>query len=294
VLRFVDIVLGAGGGNQCRRCRGVEPETLRDTADIIADVRKAARAWHTTPGPNLSLTGAEPFHHPALAEIVADAVAAGAQRIRLDSDSHALASPVTAKTVVAGGVRHLQFTLLGSTAPLHDSLSGRAGAFESTMRGATMFAETASEAGIPVQISARISVCRHNLRDISAIVTAAAKAGASLVHLALVDQRLELPTAAPWIGAACDTGIVNSTWVEVEGMPFGPASGWELHLASIYRPVVGAKTAVCGPCPLEKVCGGATDGAGDAVVAAFRPPAGADQFAARINRGFEPPMSAHE
>lgn len=294
MLRFVDIKLGEAGGTECRRCHSAAPETLRDATDVIADIRDAARSWDTSPGPNISLTGAEPFHHPAIAEIVAGAVDVGVKRVRLDSDASALATVDAATAAIDAGVRHLQFTLLGSTAPLHDSLCGTAGAFESTLRGVAAFAEAASKASVPVLVSAHVPVCRHNLRDLPTTVTAAARAGACLVRLALADRRLELPLAAPWIGAACDTGIVNSTWVEVEGMPFGPASGWELHLASIYRPVAGAKTAICGPCPLDKVCGGATQGAGDSVVAVFRPPADADQFAARINRGFEPPASAHD
>ena len=162
------------------------------------------------------------------------------------------------------------------------------------MRGVRTFAEAAGEAKTPVQISVHVPVCRHNLRDCPAIVTAAAKAGATLVHLEVVDPRLELPSAAPWIGAACDTGVVNATWVEVEGMPFGPASGWELHLASIYRPVAGKKTAICEPCALNDVCGGAIRGAGDAVVAVFRVPADADELAARIKHGFSAPVGADE
>jgi len=287
-------MLGAGGTLGCRRCQESSSESLRNASEIIADLRDAVGAWDNSPGPNISLTGAEPFHHPSIAEIVASCVEMGAQRIRLDSDSSALGSPDTAKSVIAGGVRHLQFTLLGSVASIHDSLCETPGAFENTIRGVKTFAESANEADIPVQVSVSVPVCRHNLHDIPSIVTTAAKAGASLVRIALVDGRLQLPTAAPWIGAACDTGIVNATWVEVEGMPFGPASGWELHLASIYRPVVGAKTAVCEPCALNDVCGGATWGAGDSVVAAFHVPADADAFASRVHRGFEPPAGAHD
>jgi len=293
LLRFTDIMLGDNGGTWCRRCHGAREETLRNPADVIADVRAAVDSWDAAPGPNIALAGAEPFRHPAIATVVADAVEAGAQRIRLDSDCSGFSSATTAEAVIGSGVRHVQFTLLGSMATLHDSLCGTAGAFERTIRGAKTFAEVARASNTPVQLSAHVPVCRHTIRDIAGIVGAAATAGASLVHLALVDEHLAPAAAAPWIGAACDTGVVNAVWVEVGGVPFCLAAGWELHLAPIYRSVEGAKAAACGRCPLDGVCGGAPQGAGGAVLAALQPPADADGLAARISRSFEPPAGSH-
>ena len=294
MLRFADIMLGENGATRCRRCGPAGVATVRDAAEVIAEIREVSISWGSGPGPNLSLAGAEPFRHPHFAEIVAACIEAGARRIRLDSDAVALASGDAATTAIDNGIRHLQFTLLGSTAPLHDSRCGAAGAFDDTLRGVQAFATAASDSKAPVMISAHIPVCRHNLQDAPSIVTAAAKAGVSRVSVKLADPHLALLTAAPWVSAACDTGIVNATWVEVEGVPFCLAAGWELHLASIYRPIAGSKTAVCDSCALNGVCGGATPGAGAEVVSAFRPPADADRLAARINRGFKPAVSDHE
>jgi hypothetical protein len=293
VLRFVEIALGESGSSRCRRCHGAVTETLRDAAEIVADVTRVAQLWPKGPGPNVAFTGVEPFHHPGLRSIVEAAAQAGAERIRLDSDAIALGSPDTARASIEDGVRHLQFGLLGSVAVLHDALAGGARAFDGTIRGATAFSEVASGLGVRVQVSARVPVCRHNLQDLPAIVTTAAKAGASVVKLVVEDERLELATAAPWVEAACDTGIVHATWVEVEGMPFGPAAGWELHLASIYHRVGGEKTALCATCPLDTVCGGATPGAGSNVTSIFAPPVEAARMAACINRSLNPLVGNH-
>jgi hypothetical protein len=293
MLHFEDIVLGQGAGSGCVRCKGESTETLRDQAEIVCEIRDVARTWGAKPGPNLTLTGAEPFHHPALGQIVADAVNAGAQRICLDSDCAALGSAETARTVLDSGVRHMQFTLLGSTPALHDALLGRPGAFEATMNGVSTFVEIARAGEVPVHVSARLPVCHHNLRDLPMIVTAAARAGAAKARLVIEDPGLDLRSAAPWVEAACDSGIVNSLWVEVQGVPHGLAGGWELHLASIYRQVPGAKSSRCETCSLNDVCGGATLGACAEVTAAFRPPADATRMAECVRRGFDPPGCDH-
>jgi MoaA/NifB/PqqE/SkfB family radical SAM enzyme len=183
--------------------------------------------------------------------------------------------------------------LLGSTAALHDGLADRDGAFASTLRGVKTFIETAAEEAISVHVTARVPVCRHNLHDVPSTVISAAEAGASAVYLIIEDTDLDLRAAAPWLEAACDSGVVNSAWVDVEGMPVGLALGWELHLASLYRSVAGAKSSRCATCALNDVCGGAVRGATNAVVSSFRPPADAHRLAERIARSFEPPECEH-
>jgi hypothetical protein len=293
VLHFENIVLGEGGRCLCTRCPGeVRAETLRDVGDIVNEIREVARAWGTRPGPNLMLTGAEPFHHPALPEILATAVCSGAQRIGLDSDCAALGSAHEAEAILESGVRHLQFTLLGSSPAQHDALSKRPGAFQETMGGVSTFIAVSRAANVPVYVGARIPVCHHDLRDLPTIVTAAARAGASFARVAVEDPGLDLRSAAPWIQAACDSGIVNGVWVEVQGVPYGLAKGWELHLSSVYHPVPGVKSVRCETCPLTSVCGGATLGARPEVTSAFKAWPEAACLAERIHHGFHVPGSS--
>jgi len=292
VLRFADILLGEGDAVGCRHCRSQHTVTLRDASEVLADVRTAARTWADGPGPNLALTGAEPFAHPALASIISACADAGVERLRLDSGCAALSAPEVAREVLHAGVRHLRFALVGSNGDAHDPLLGTAGAFEQTMRGVASFRAAAAEMGVAVHVSARVPVCRHDLGDVPGIVARAAEAGAAGVLAHVTDPRLELPSAAAWVSTACDTGLLNATWVEVEGVPLCLAGEWHLHLASNHRPVAGTKSAACTGCPLDSVCGGATRGATHAVTAALRPPADADRLAARIRHGLYPVVSA--
>ena len=288
MLRFANIVLGESGAPRCRRCRSADAETLRDASTILDEIREMATSWVGGSAPNLTFTGAEAFHHPALFEFVIAAVAAGASRIRLESDAHALVDPETAEQALQSGVRHLEFPLLGSTAELHDSLAGARGSFDETIAGAKSFIDVALKSATKVHITVRVPVCRHNLHDTPGIVTLAAKTGASAVLLTIDDGDLDLRQAGSWLEAACDTGVVYRTWVEVEGVPYGCAAGWELHLASIYHKVDGEKTEACRECPLASVCSGAMPGASKRVLATFAPPADAAHIAERIFHCFEP------
>lgn len=214
------------------------------------------------------------------------AAEAGVQRIRLDTDGAALNSRDTADRVIGLGVRHVRLTLLGSSAAAHDSLAGTPGSFDAALGAAHTFAEAAEAAHVNVSMSVGVPACRHNLRDLPAIVTTAVRAGISTVRITIGDGRLDPWAAAPWIEAACDSGIVHAAWVEVEGVPFGPAAGWELHLACVYRSVNGTKGADCRDCPLTGVCGGAAARAADGVAARLRPPPDASEMAHDIARGF--------
>ena len=291
MLRFVEAGLGSGGPPRCVRCHAPVEETLRGASEVVAEVTQVAQTWGSGPGPNVSFTGVEPFRHPALPDILAGAVQAGVRRIRLESDAAALCSPEAATEAIRAGVLHLRVTVLGATASAHDALAGRTSAdgLERTLAGIGGFVEAAEALNAPIQVTARVPVCRHNFRDLPAIVTAMATARVSSVLLLVDDPRLDLRTAAPWIEAACDTGVVNATWVEVEGVPFGLASGWELHMAAAYRRVEGMKSARCDGCPLSDLCQGAVLGAAPEVVGAFRPPEHAERLAEGLTRGFSPP-----
>ncbi len=292
MLRFADISLGTGAPPRCNLCHGAAEESFLDTSVVTAQIEAVARSWDLGPGPNLTLTGAEPLRHPDLPAILASAVAAGVERIRLETDASALMGPQEATWLIQAGARHLSFTVLGPSAAAHDRLAGSHGSFDGTVRGVQAFSEAAESLGKSVHVTARIPVCRHNLEGLPNAVTAAAKAGAASVLLIANDVHLDLRTAAPWFEAACDTGTVNAIWVEVEGVPYGVARGWELHLARTYRVYEGEKSAKCDSCALAPVCPGGIMGLSPEVLATFRPPDNAARLAEGVARGFSPPCLA--
>ncbi|MDZ4169708.1 MAG: radical SAM protein [Coriobacteriia bacterium] len=292
MLSFADIALGtASGVPRCMRCHRPIDEHFRDPSGVATEIREVCQGWPGGSGPNIYLVGAEPLRHPALFELLHAAVESGAARIGLETDAHALASREISSRALRSGVRQLTVSVLGPNAERHDALSGRHGSYDQTVEGVRTFLDEAREGGVRVHLTFRVPVCRHNLREAPAIVTAACGFGAHAVILDVDDTDLDLNQASPWLEAACDTGVVNTTWVEVRGVPYGFARGWELHLASVYRLVSGDKAEACGDCALGSVCGGAVSGASATVLASLAPPPNATQVAERVSHGFGSPRS---
>jgi MoaA/NifB/PqqE/SkfB family radical SAM enzyme len=283
VLGFVTVSLGAGSPVRCTRCHGAGPGAgYRPASDVVADITKAAQAWSTGPGPNVSLGGPEPFGHPELPSLVAGASQAGVARLRLETDAAALVSPANASGSAAAGVRHLRFRLLGGSPGVHDALTGEADALAATLAGVRAFAAAAREQDVAVSITALVPVCRHNVCDLPATVGVALEAGADEVTLVVDDGGLDVPAAVPWITAACDSGIVNGVWVEVEGLPYCLLPGYDLHLADTVRERPGVKGPACASCALDDVCAaGPCDAAAD-TLGSLAPPEDADALSGRV------------
>jgi hypothetical protein len=278
VITFAEVSLGAGGDVRCSRCQGAaQPTAYRGAAAVVADIEATAAR-------DLALTGPEPFGHPELHALVSAAVRAGVRRLRLDTDAVALQSPSNAGGVLSAGVRHITFTLLGGTPGVHDALRGGPGSFDAALAGVRTYRRVADEEGVAVSIVAVVPACRHNLHDLPAAVGAAVDAGADSVLVRFEDAGADLAPALPWFTAACDTGVVNGVWVEVEGVPFCLLPGYDLHVSDVVRSRAGAKSPVCATCAADDVCGGGPLGASADILGLLHRPADADRLSRGVSR----------
>lgn len=285
MIRFQDVALGSGPGVGCSRCASGAPETtFRPGEDVVSEARDVCRSWNGGTGPNIRLTGAEPFAHPELPSMVTGVMEAGCSRLAIDTDAVALQSAGNAHGVLSAGVRNVRFTLLAGTEGVHDALAGAPGMFDATRAGVRSYRAAAEAAAVPVTITALVPVCRHNLRDLPSAVGAAVEVGVDRVEVRLTDGGLDLAAALPWITASCDTGVVNGVWVEVEGVPFCLLPGYDLHLADAVRERAGAKQPACGSCALDAACGGAPVGASADQLSLLAPPPFAPQLAPLVAR----------
>jgi hypothetical protein len=282
VIRFAEIAVGQGGGVRCSRCHGTDPDvTYRDTDEVRAEISAVCSLWDVAPGPNIVLTGAEPFGHPALPSLVAAAVEARCRRVCLDTDAVACGSAQNAGGSLMAGVRHLRWTLLAGTPGIHDALVGRPGALDASVAGVGTFRSIAGGEGFDVSVIAVVPVCRHNAHDLPAAVSVAVQAGADAVRLRVEDGGMDLASVVPWVIAACDTGVVNGVWVEVEGVPFCLLPGYDLHVADAVRERPGTKQPVCASCALDGLCAGAPVSASADQLSLLAPP----DFAAALASG---------
>jgi len=149
----------------------------------------------------------------------------------------------------------------------------------------TAFGQAVRASGADAIATVLVPVCRHNAADLPAAVGAAVGAGATSVLLRVEDGGIDLKSATPWILAACDTGVVNGVWVEVEGVPFCMLPGYDLHLASTVREARGSKpVSVCRACALDPVCSGGPVDASAETMSPFSPPPGAKRLAEAVSR----------
>ena len=284
MLDFAQVSLGAGAPLRCLRCHpdATHEPGYRSAAEIVADVESAATAWAPPPGPNVELGGPEPLGHPDLPVIVEGCVRAGVVRLRLRTDGLALASPVNAGGAVAAGVRHVSVVLLGGTPGMHDVLADRPGLLDAAVAGIRAFRAAAADQELAAAVQVLVPVCRHNVSDLPAAVARAVEAGADRVLLQADDPGIDLEAASGWVRAACDTGVVNGVWVEVDGLPFCRMGGYELHVADVVRERSGTHGPGCAACALAEVCGGGPADASGDTLASLAAPAGAERLAGRV------------
>ncbi|MHB8740873.1 MAG: hypothetical protein ACYC62_06845 [Coriobacteriia bacterium] len=160
------------------------------------------------------LTGPEPFFHPELPALIAACRDAGFSRIALETDAGALAAHGNAAGVLHAGVRHLWVRVLGADDATHDERIGRPGRAAAARVGVAAYRTAALEAACPVVVTAIVPVCRHTLPELPAIVAECGTHGFDAVRLVSAGP---LPgSAASVIAAACDTGMVNRTWVATD------------------------------------------------------------------------------
>lgn len=285
MIPFAEVSMGVGACVECTRCSGTPADVSYRTAEaVVADATEALESWTGGAGPNVRLTGAEPFGHPELPRIVSGIMDAGCSRLAVDTDGIALRSETNARGALLAGVHHVRFDLLAGTEGVHDALAGTPGMLGATLAGIAAYRSVAVAEGLPVSVTARVRVCRHNAHDLPSAVATAVGCGADRVEVLIADGGLDIAGSSPWITAACDTGVVNGVWVEVEGLAFCLLPGYDLHLADAVRAREGSKPPVCTTCPLDAVCGGAPAGASGDQLVAVSPPPFAAVLAPRVAR----------
>lgn len=215
MLRFAAVPVGVGEPLGCVRCSGRGAPAYAPSAEVIACIATAIESWEAVPGPNIVLCGPEPFAHPQLPQLVAACVARGVQRVCIETDGGALAVRANAEGVLASGVRQLWVRVLAASEPAAGDLSGRPGLLGSAKAGVQAFLEAAKTRGTTVTVTAVVPVCAHTLEALPGSVGELASWG---VHAVRLVSSGPLPdSAAAYVTAACDTGMVNRLWVETDG-----------------------------------------------------------------------------
>jgi molybdenum cofactor biosynthesis enzyme MoaA len=141
------------------------------TLSPVDDLRFQVDTLAGTGARRLDFGGDEPLSHPALPQIVRYARRRGFERLTVATAGVRLAEPGVAAELVAAGVTQVRVPLYGSTARVHDAITGRPGAFRRTVAGL----RAALAAGLEVQL--RTLALRANLASLAGLEPLAARLG---------------------------------------------------------------------------------------------------------------------
>ncbi len=214
MIGFARVSVGAGGWPVCARCAVAAPVSYHPTAEVEAAIGDAVRSSSEPPGPNVVLGGPEPFDHPRIFDLIAACAREGAERVAVETGGAVLAAPDAARRALDAGVRHLWVVVSDADPERDDRLADRSVHSTRVFDGVTAYAAAAESAGIDVLITGIVPVCHHNLQHLPGTV---ARLSARGFHAVRLVSGAPLPAqAAAWIASACDTGMVNQLWVEVE------------------------------------------------------------------------------
>lgn len=232
MLRFEAVPVGSGSGVSCAWCSPPAPVRYDSTAVVLERVAQVAGGWSTRPGPNVVLSGPEPFNHPELPALVVGCIERGVERLGIETDGGALSVGGNAAGAIRAGVRHLRVRALGFRDGRADASSERRALARSAREGIGAALEAADSLGVTIVVTVLLPVCQHTIDVLPAAVAESAGAGAHAVRI--VPGGSLPPSASTLLAAACDTGMVNRLWVEVDGSLPLPASH-TLHAVSEER-----------------------------------------------------------
>lgn len=174
-LRLLFWELTEGCNLKCKHCRataqpGRNPEEL-DTGEALALIDDLI----TFADPILILTGGEPLYRDDVFEIASYASGKGL-RVALATNG-TLVTPEIARRVREAGIIRASISIDGADAETHDGFRGIPGAFEAALNGAALLQEE------EIEIQFNMTVTRHNVNQLEALLELARSRRAKALHL---------------------------------------------------------------------------------------------------------------
>ena len=174
-LRLVFWELTARCNLTCKHCRAEAQDhfvagelTTAEILGVAADIRQAG-------DPIVVLTGGEPLVRADIFEI-AEACSKMFTRVALATNGTLVDDAVAAR-IAAAGIQRVSISLDGACAATHDTFRGLPGSFDASLRGF----DALKRAGVSVQVN--VTVAKHNLTEVEAILKLAIDRGADAFHV---------------------------------------------------------------------------------------------------------------
>ncbi|OGS14260.1 MAG: hypothetical protein A2234_11320 [Elusimicrobia bacterium RIFOXYA2_FULL_58_8] len=231
----IDLKISFGCNNMCRFC--VQGEKRRIfSAKNVKTIRRELEAGYASGGRGLVLTGGEPALHADLFTIIKTARKTGYRSIQLQSNGRMFRYADFCRALAAAGITEASPALHGSSAKIHDFLTGAPGSFRETAAGLANL----KKAGIKILTNTVIT--KPNTQDLPAIARLLAALGADQAQFAFVhilgsaarNANWLVPKMAviePFVKQALSAGLSKGLRVMTEAIPYCFMSGYENCIA---------------------------------------------------------------
>lgn len=174
-LRLVFWELTARCNLSCKHCRAEAQDHFVAGELSTAEVLSVAKDIRQAGDPIIILTGGEPLVRKDIYEIATECSKLFT-RVALATNGTLVDDAIAAR-LAASGIQRASVSLDGATAATHDAFRGLPGSFNNTLRGMAAL----QKAGIPVQVN--VTVARHNIEELGAILDLAMARGADAFHV---------------------------------------------------------------------------------------------------------------
>jgi len=154
----------------CRHCRAAATAKAPPGELSTDEGRRLLENIASFARPTIILTGGEPMLRDDIYDLASSARDLGLAVVMAPCGLYLTAESVA--RLKKAGISCISVSIDGATAASHDAFRGVPGALEMTLRGV----EAARRGGLPFQVNT--TVCRHNLREVPAILELAIRLGA--------------------------------------------------------------------------------------------------------------------
>lgn len=177
-LRLVFWELTAQCNLQCQHCRAEAQDDAVAGELSTSQIVNVLQALRETADPILVLTGGEPLARADFFDI-AHAATARFTRVAMATNG-TLVDAAVARAIAGSGIQRVSISFDGATPASHDAFRGMAGAFTGALTGLRAL----RAAGVSVQ--ANVTITRHNVQEIAAILQVMLDEGADAFHVFLL------------------------------------------------------------------------------------------------------------
>lgn len=155
--------------NKCIFCRAEEYELKKtDHSVLVKDMYRQAINLRKRGFENPEISGHDPIEYENISEYISWLKKIGFKNVTLATHGRNLSDIETSKKIIASGLDCLRIPIYGSTAEIHDAVTGSSGSFEETMNGLRNVADSGIEICIVTLILDDNLVDMKNIADIAA------------------------------------------------------------------------------------------------------------------------------